>query len=99
MSNVHLLSIIVAYFLLLLALAAWTGRHATNESFFIGNRKSNWALVAFGMVGDFDVTTLKSNEVETEVRSKMKHVQEGSRTWEVEYKRIMADVQRRKGLT
>lgn len=51
MSNVHLLSIIVAYFLLLLALAAWTGRHATNESFFIGNRKSNWALVAFGMVG------------------------------------------------
>lgn len=39
------------------------------------------------------------DEVETEVRSKMKHVQEGSRTWEVEYKRIMADVQRRKGLT
>ncbi len=51
MSNVHLLAIIVAYFLLLLVLAWATGRHATNEAFFIGNRKSNWALVAFGMVG------------------------------------------------
>lgn len=39
------------------------------------------------------------DEVETEVRGKMKHVQEGSRNWEVEYKRITADVQRRKGLT
>ncbi len=39
------------------------------------------------------------DELETEVRGKMKHVQEGSRTWEVEYKRIMADVQRRKGLS
>ena len=46
-----LLSIIVGYFLLLLALAWWTGRKADNESFFIGNRKSNWMLVAFGMVG------------------------------------------------
>jgi len=46
-----LLTIIVGYFLLLLALAWWTGRKADNESFFIGNRKSNWMLVAFGMVG------------------------------------------------
>ena len=31
---------------------AWlTSRNADNESFFIGNRKSNWMLVAFGMVG------------------------------------------------
>jgi hypothetical protein len=29
----------------------------------------------------------------------MKHVQEGTRTWEIEYKRIAGDVQRRKGLT
>ena len=37
--------------------------------------------------------------VEAEVRSKLKHVQEGSRTWEVEYRRIMGDIQRRKGLS
>lgn len=32
--------------------------------------KSGKHVVAFGMVGDFDVTTLKSNDVETEVRGK-----------------------------
>ena len=37
-------------------------------------------------------------EVENEVRGKLKHVQEGSRTWEVEYQRIMGDIQRRRGL-
>ncbi|MEZ4315066.1 MAG: DUF507 family protein [Polyangiaceae bacterium] len=36
--------------------------------------------------------------VEAEIRSKLKHVQEGSRTWEIEYQRIMGDIQRRKGL-
>ena len=36
--------------------------------------------------------------LETEVRSKLKHVQEGTRTWEVEYERVKAEVQRRKGL-
>jgi hypothetical protein len=36
--------------------------------------------------------------VEQEVRSKLKHVQEGSRTWEVEYRRVLEEVQRRKGL-
>jgi len=37
-------------------------------------------------------------ELENEVRSKLKHVQEGSRTWEVEYRRLMGEIQRRKGL-
>lgn len=37
--------------------------------------------------------------VDTEVRSKLKHVEEGSRTWEVEYQRVMADIQRRRGLS
>jgi uncharacterized protein len=37
-------------------------------------------------------------ELDTEIRSKLKHVQEGSRTWEVEYRRLMGDIQRRKGL-
>jgi hypothetical protein len=37
--------------------------------------------------------------VEGEVRGKLKHVQEGTRTWEVEYQRLMGEIQRRKGLT
>ena len=37
--------------------------------------------------------------VQAEVRSKLKHVQEGSRTWEIEYQRVMGDIQRRKGLS
>ena len=36
--------------------------------------------------------------LDTEVRGKLKHVQEGSRTWDVEYQRVMGDIQRRKGL-
>ena len=46
-----LLSLIVAYFLGLLLVAYRTSRHSNNESFFIGNRNSNWMLVAFGMIG------------------------------------------------
>jgi hypothetical protein len=36
--------------------------------------------------------------LDTEVRNQLKHVKEGTRTWEVEYRRIMSDIQRRKGL-
>lgn len=50
-SSVILLSIVVAYFLLLLGIAFYTSRGSNNDSFFIGNRKSNWMLVAFGMIG------------------------------------------------
>jgi hypothetical protein len=39
-----------------------------------------------------------SEALEEEVRGKLKHVQEGSRTWEVEYQRLMGEIQRRKGL-
>jgi hypothetical protein len=43
---------------------------------------------------------LELDEVlDVEVRSKLKHVQEGTRTWEVEYQRLMGDIQRRKGLS
>src|SRR3954467_15997381 len=51
MNSAVLLSIIVAYFALLLGIAFYTSRHSNNESFFIGNRNSKWWLVAFGMVG------------------------------------------------
>lgn len=51
MNPVVLLLIIVAYFGLLLWVAYRTGKDSNNDSFFIGNRKSNWMLVAFGMIG------------------------------------------------
>jgi len=51
MSPIVLFSFVFGYFLLLLAVAWYTSRNATNESFFNGNKNSNWMLVAFGMVG------------------------------------------------
>lgn len=51
MSAGFLFSIVIAYFLLLLVVAWRTSKGSNNESFFIGNRRSNWMLVAFGMIG------------------------------------------------
>ncbi|MBS1774531.1 MAG: sodium:solute symporter [Bacteroidetes bacterium] len=51
MSSALLLSIVLAYFALLLGIAFYTSRHSNNESFFIGNRSSKWWVVAFGMIG------------------------------------------------
>ncbi|MCC7533875.1 MAG: sodium:solute symporter [Bacteroidia bacterium] len=51
MSPIILFSFILAYFLLLLIVAYFTSKGSNNESFFIGNRSSNWMLVAFGMIG------------------------------------------------
>jgi SSS family transporter len=51
MSSGLLLFIILVYFLLLLFISWYTSRNANNESFFIGNKSSNWMLVAFGMIG------------------------------------------------
>lgn len=51
MSPVLLFSFVIGYFVLLLIVAYYTSRNANNESFFIGNKNSNWMLVAFGMIG------------------------------------------------
>jgi Na+/proline symporter len=51
MTSSLLFSFVIGYFILLLLVAWRTSRHANNESFFIGNRNSNWMLVAFGMIG------------------------------------------------
>jgi Na+/proline symporter len=51
MSPVLLFSFILAYFAILLIVAYYTSRGSNNDSFFIGNRSSNWMLVAFGMIG------------------------------------------------
>ena len=42
---------ILAYFAALFALSRWTTRRSTNETFFRGERRSPWRMVAFGMVG------------------------------------------------
>jgi SSS family transporter len=51
MSASLLFSFVIGYFVLLLIVAYFTSRNSNNESFFIGNRNSNWMLVAFGMIG------------------------------------------------
>ena len=43
--------IVLMYFTLLFAISRWTGRRATNETFYRANRQSPWYMVAFGMVG------------------------------------------------
>jgi Na+/proline symporter len=54
MSAALLLTVVAGYFLLLFGVARWAARRggaADNDSFFIGNRRSPWLLVAFGMIG------------------------------------------------
>jgi hypothetical protein len=40
----------------------------------------------------------EEDELQTEVRNQLKHVKEGSQVWEVEYRRMMEEIKRRKGL-
>ncbi len=51
MSSLGLSLIIVFYFVVLLIIAWITGRNADNAGFFVGNRKSPWYVVSFGMIG------------------------------------------------
>lgn len=38
------------------------------------------------------------DEIEREVRGKLKHVTEGTSSWEIEYQKVMAEMRRKKGL-
>ncbi len=51
MSSALLLSFVFLYFIILLVVAYFTSKQSNNDSFFIGNKSSNWMLVAFGMIG------------------------------------------------
>lgn len=51
MTPIVILSILIAYFLLLFVISFITGRKANSESFYVGDRKSPWYVVAFGMIG------------------------------------------------
>ena len=50
MSPYLVILIIVAYFLVLISISYFTGKNANNDAFFLGNRKSPWYIVAFGMI-------------------------------------------------
>ncbi len=51
MSPALILAIILLYFSFLLIIGWVTSRKADSESFFIGNRRSPWYIVAIGMLG------------------------------------------------
>lgn len=52
MSSLLIVSVIAIYFLVLIGIAYFTSKGATNNaSFFLGERKSPWYIVAFGMIG------------------------------------------------
>lgn len=51
MSPTQILFILVGYFILLIVISWITSRDSDDASFYTGNRKSPWFLVAFGMIG------------------------------------------------
>jgi Na+/proline symporter len=51
MTPLLVFSIILGYFLLLMAISHFTSQKADNATFFTANKESPWYLVAFGMVG------------------------------------------------
>lgn len=51
MNPLLILTTVIAYFLLLMIISIITGRKSDNETFFLGNKKSPWFIVAFGMIG------------------------------------------------
>ncbi len=51
MTPLAVLGLILGYFLILMLVSQLTSRDANNAGFFLGNRKSPWFVVAFGMLG------------------------------------------------
>ena len=51
MNPTLVVGILLGYFLILIAIAWYTSRGATTDTFFTANRQSPWYLVAFGMIG------------------------------------------------
>ena len=51
MTPTFILSIITAYFLVLILISYLSSSSDSNEAFFLGNKQSPWYVVAFGMIG------------------------------------------------
>lgn len=51
MTPAFIILIISLYFLVLIGISYFTSKNAGNDAFFVGERKSPWYLVSFGMIG------------------------------------------------
>ncbi|MGD9993139.1 MAG: sodium:solute symporter [Salinivirgaceae bacterium] len=51
MTATEVLFILLGYFSLLIIISFLTGRGAENQAFFLGNKRSPWYVVSFGMIG------------------------------------------------
>ena len=51
MTPILTITVLLAYFLVLILISKITSEDQGNESFFVGNRQSPWYVVAFGMIG------------------------------------------------
>ncbi|UMB53833.1 sodium:solute symporter [Lutibacter sp. A64] len=51
MQPLYILLLIATYFCVLLAIAYFTGKNDSNDSFFKADKSSPWHIVAFGMIG------------------------------------------------
>ena len=51
MTPTLIITVLIAYFALLIFISKITSKEQDNESFFVGNRRSPWYIVAFGMIG------------------------------------------------
>ncbi len=51
MNPLLILTIIAAYFGLLMLISHFTSKNTSDDSFYTGDRKSPWQVVAFGMIG------------------------------------------------
>ena len=53
MSPLTIAITVMAYFVLLFTVSYMAGRKADNQGFFVGNRKSEWYVVAVATMGSF----------------------------------------------
>lgn len=51
MSSITILVIFLCYTVLLFVISHFASRKSNNDTFFTGNRKSPWYVVAYGMIG------------------------------------------------
>ena len=51
MTPTLIITVLIAYFALLIFISRITSKEGDNESFFVGKRQSPWYIVAFGMIG------------------------------------------------
>lgn len=51
MNPIHIILLLIGYFAILYIVSLITSRKKDNKTFYLGNRKSPWYVIAFGMIG------------------------------------------------